>query len=81
MAQAEKSKVMSIGWTCFWVGVAIMLLIHTSILFSGPFFLAAFITEYCRDYAKQRYVRRCPPAGKVDRSSGYLFGRLRFIAS
>lgn len=43
MAQAEKSKVMSIGWTCFWVGVAIMLLIHTSILFSGPFFLAAFI--------------------------------------
>ena len=43
MAQAEKSKVMSIGWTCFWVGVAIMLFIHTSILFSGPFFLAAFI--------------------------------------
>ena len=43
MAQTEKSRVMPIGWVCFWVGVAIMLLIPSLILFSGPFFLAAFI--------------------------------------
>ena len=39
----KKSKTISIGWACFWIGVAIMLFIHTSILFSGPLFLAAFI--------------------------------------
>lgn len=43
MTQADYSKVMPIGWVCFWVGVAIMLLIPSLILFSGPFFLAAFI--------------------------------------
>ena len=42
-ATAKKSKALSAGWSCFSIGVAIMLLIHTSILFSGPFFLAAFV--------------------------------------
>lgn len=43
MAQADYSKVMPIGWVCFWIGIAIMLLIPSLILFSGPFFLAAFV--------------------------------------
>ena len=46
MTETEKrtnSKALSAGWICFLIGVAIMLFIHTGILFSGPFFLTAFI--------------------------------------